>query len=340
METKTDNGASSIDEEQIRKTAEKAVQITEAEAKLVSFRARQLADIPPRTWYVKDMICPGFNMVTAKKAMGKTFFLMQMADAIGEGKEFLGRATTRAKVMLVSFELDEIDSSERFHGMCQLSENAYIMHAWSKEKALEAAELMITDLGFKVIMFDTFLPMLPLGDPNFKLNEYGDTEIYLKWRLLGKRNGAAIIASWHEGKTPRDDFLLNAIGSTGMVAQADSVISIDRKRGAAAGKLFTAGNHAKDSALSVIFENGIFKLGEGEISVDRLTPDEEKTLSALARFPEGATPTAIGLQTGRKDNAARAALNRLIARGKAQKIKRGIYALTDDSQRELEDLEE
>ena len=295
---------------------------------IVSFAARQEADIPPRTWYADGMICPGFNMLTARKAMGKSFFLTQLGNAIAEGQEFLGRKTTQAKVLLVSFELDERDTSERFKGMLRpLSPNAWIKHIWSTgEDAFADAERAITEGGFKVIMFDTFLPLLP-RDSDFKLNEYGDSEVYLRWRLLAKRHDAAIVASWHEGKTPRDDFMLNAIGSTGMVAQADSVISIDRKRGDPAGKLFIAGNHAKDSALSVVFEDGFFRLGDGEININRLTPDEEKTVAALAKHPEGATPDEIGLETGKNANAARATLNRLIARRKAIKHKRGVYGL-------------
>lgn len=310
--------------------------------KLISFHDRQVADIAPRIWFVDKTICPGFCMLTGKKAMGKSYLMMQIANAIAEGSELLGRATTKAKVLFVSFELDEHDTAERFRGMQELSENAYIVHGWSTgDKALKDAERVIKDLGIKVLMFDTFLPMLP-RDKDFQLNEYGDTECYLKWRQLGKRNDAAIIASWHEGKNPRDDFMLNAIGSTGMVAQADCVISIDRRRGEAAGRIFTAGNHAKDSVISVVFEDGLFKLGEGEIRTDRLTPDEEKTMGVLARHPEGATPTGIGLETGRNDNAARAALNRLIARRKVIKIKRGLYGIArdPDEQPELGEAED
>jgi len=294
---------------------------------ITSFRERQLAEIPPRTWYVEGMVTPGFNMIVGKKSQGKSFLMMQLANAIAAGAEILGRATTPTKVLYVAFELDEGDTSDRFKGMAPLAEDAYVLHTWSTgDKALADAERAITEHGFNVLMFDTFLPLLP-KDPDFKLNEYGDSEIYLRWRQLGKKHGAAIVASWHTGKNDREDFFLNPIGSTGMVAQADSLITIDRKRGDLAGKLFVGGNHVKDTAISILFEDGLFKLGEGEISMDRLTPDQEKTLTVLAQHPEGCTPTAVGLATGRNNNAARAALNRLIARGKVMKPARGVYAL-------------
>jgi len=295
---------------------------------LTTFRARQAEEIPPRTWFLEGMITPGFNMVAARKSTGKSYLLMQMAQAIAEGRELLGRKTLQAKVLYVSFELDEADTSDRFKAMlAPLSESAYVLHAWpSGERAFKAAEQAVKEYGFKVIIFDTLLPLLP-RDPKFELNEYADSDYYLKWRLLGKRCGAAIVASWHTGKNEREDFFLNPIGSTGMVAQADCLITIDRKRGHPEGKLFVGGNHAKDAVLPVIFEDGVFRLGEGEISPDRLTPDEEKTMAVLKLHPEGCTPSAVGLATGKNDHAARMALNRLIARGKVMKITRGVYGI-------------
>lgn len=294
---------------------------------IVSFRARQLAEIPPRLWFVEGMITPGFNMIAAKKSQGKSFLMMQLAAAIAEGREFLGRKTMQAKVLFVSFELDEADTSDRFKAMLPLSENAFLLHAWSTgEQAFADAERAIKELGVGVVMFDTFLPLLP-QDPNFKINEYGDSGYYLKWRLLGKKNNAAIAASWHTGKNDREDFFLNPIGSTGMVAQADSLITIDRKRGDAAGKLFIGGNHAADSTISVVFEDGVFRLGEGAGILDCLYPEEKKAMAVLAEHPEGCTPTFVGLKMGKTDNTARATLNRLIARGKVTKLTRGIYGI-------------
>jgi hypothetical protein len=271
------------------------------------------------------MVTPGFCMVTGKKGMGKSFLLLALADAIAEGKPFLGRQTTRSKVLYVAFELDELDTSERFKVMHQLSDNAYIVHSWpAEEKGLELAERAIRELGFQVLVFDSFLPILPPASA-FEINGYGDSTLYLKWRLLGKRHGTAICASWHEGKVGKDDYMLNAIGSTGMVGQADCIVSIDRKRGDSAGKLWIGGNHAPESVIPFIFENGTFSLAEGQAAIDRLTPTEEKTLAILAKYPEGCTPAKVAVELGKSDHAAVMSLNRLIARGLAVRVKRGVY---------------
>jgi len=293
---------------------------------LTSFQQRQDADLPPRLWFVDGMITPGFCMFTGKKSMGKSWLLLHLADSIAEGQPFLGRQVIRAKVLYVAFELDEQDTNERFRAMGRrLSENAYIQHFWpAEDKGFDLAEKAITEYGFKVIIFDSFLPLLPATSV-FDINGYGDSTFYLRWRLLGKRNGAAIVASWHEGKSPRDDFMLNSIGSTGMVGQADCVVSIDRKRGDSGGKLWIGGNHAPDTAVPFFFENGIFSLAEGQGAVEHLSTEEERTLAVLDNHPEGCSPTRVAVETGKSDHAALGCLNRLIARGKASRVKRGVY---------------
>ena len=129
-------------------------------------------------WFVEGMITPGFNIVSGRKAMGKTFFLLQMADAIAEGRDFLGSGTAKAKVLPVSFELDEKDTADRFRERAPLSRNAHLLHTWSKgEEAFADAEEAMTALGFRVIIFDTFLPLIP-DNGQFRLNEYGDSAYY------------------------------------------------------------------------------------------------------------------------------------------------------------------
>lgn len=290
-----------------------------------TLRSVQVADMPARTWFADGMVCPGFNVVSAKKAMGKSFLLLQAADAIAKGEPFLGRPTTKGKVLYVSFELDALDLHERLKGREPLSEDVAVAYSWpSGEKGLAAAEKAITEHGFKVVIFDTFLPLIPT-DGQFDINGYGDSTFYLKWRLMAKKHGAAIIASWHEGKAPREDFMLSAIGSTGMIGQADCVVSIDRKRGDAQGKLYLGGNHAPETAISFLFENGMFKLAEGQAAVEHLSRDEEKTLSVLKGHPDGATTVQVAVETGKSDASARQALGRLVARGKITRLRPGFY---------------
>ena len=123
--------------------------------------------------------------------------------------------------------------------------------------------------------------------------------------------------------------MLAGIGSAGMNAQADSVISIDAKRGDSCGRLLVGGNHAPDSVIPFTFEDGIFLLDEKELTGDRLTRDEEATVAALTDHPEGCTTAAVALAMGKSEEAARKSLGRLQARGMVIRPKRGLYLLSN-----------
>jgi len=316
-------------------------------ADIQTFRECQNKNLLPRIWYADRMVTPGLVLVVAKKSMGKTAFLLQLADAIAEGNEFLGMKTEKTKVLYVSFELDEHDLNERFRRMIPRSENASILFTWpAGDDAIPTAEKAIAD-GFRVLIFDTLLPLLP-ADPTWKLNEYADTGFYLDWRLLGKKNDTAIIASWHTGKTDRDDFFLSPIGSTGMVGQADSLISIDRKREDTAGKFFIGGNHTANFSIPFEFENGLFTVREGEGNIDRISEVEQTIMIFLTKHisegndrpegckhpegcnnPKGCTAAAVSLAIGKSIDPTRAALNRLKTRGKINNKEKGYWKIED-----------
>ena len=133
--------------------------------------------MPARIWYIQGVITPGLNLYTGRKALKKSWLLQQAGDAIAEGFPWLGRRTLQAKVLWVSFELDDGDLHDRLNTAKHLSDNMDILYSWpSGDEGLELAERAITERGYRVIIFDTFLPLLP-QDGLFKINEYGDTAI-------------------------------------------------------------------------------------------------------------------------------------------------------------------
>ena len=218
--------------------------------------------------------------------MKKSWLVQGAGDAISDGFPWLGRRTRQAKVLRVSFELDEGDLHSRLEMAKHQSDNMDIVFSWpSGDEGLQLAERAIVEKGYQVIIFDTFLPLIP-QDGIFKINEYGDTTFYLKWRLLGKKHGAAIVGTWHEGKTPREDFMLAGIGSAGMIGQADCVISIDAKRGESCGRLLVGGNHGMDAVIPFTFEDGVFTLDEVEASNYLFSRDEAATIAALTDHPD------------------------------------------------------
>lgn len=62
------------------------------EIDLVLLEHERTADIPARVWFIDGMITTGFNLVIAKKSIGKSFLVLDMAIAISGGFDFLDDA--------------------------------------------------------------------------------------------------------------------------------------------------------------------------------------------------------------------------------------------------------
>jgi len=291
------------------------------EVHLLRMEEERTADVPERVWFVDGMITSGFNLIIAKKAIGKSFFVLDMAVAIAGGDYFLGRSTTETGVLYVPTELDRIAMHERIQEFGKLPENLFIHYSWSTgQQALTDAENVLRSGFIKVLIFDMFLPIVP----EVETNAYESSAVYLRWRQLAQKYEAALICLWHSGKAVRADFMDAAIGTTGLIGQSDSIISLDRKRGEAAGKLFIGGNHGTEAVIKVFFENRHWHLvaGDGE---DFLSTGDTELLE-LVNTRGQTTPTTAAAVTGRTYDAVRVALAGLYERGVIEKTGRGIYA--------------
>lgn len=62
----------------------------------------------PRKWLVPGLL-PGWGMTVlgAKRGVGKSFFLLQLASALAAGAPFLSRETERQGVLFITLEDDE-----------------------------------------------------------------------------------------------------------------------------------------------------------------------------------------------------------------------------------------
>jgi len=289
--------------------------------KIFTIESERTADIPERTWFVDGMLTPGFNLLIAKKGIGKSFFALQAAVAVASGKPFLGRKTIQSPVLLVTTEIDRIALHERIQRFGELPSQLFVAYGWTVgDQALYDAEVVIKEHGIRVLIFDMFLPVIPAG---MDTNSYDTSAFFLKFRLMAQRHEAAIIAIWHSGKAERTDFMDAAIGTTGLLGQSDSVLSLDRKRGESGGKLYIGGNHGAEEVLSLTFENCTWNLGEGTASF--LGSKDEELLNALKKYPAGESYATVAALINRGKEATRAALIRLEDRGLVTKTGRGIY---------------
>ncbi len=148
---------------QARDTArEKAQTRADPLATVISCRALHAAEMPPRVWFIEGIFTPGFNLITGRKALKKSWLVQGAGDAISDGFPWVGRRTRQAKVLWVSFELDEGDLHSRLQTAKHQSDNMDIVFSWpSGDQGLQLAERAIVEKGYQV----DHLRHIPAADP-------------------------------------------------------------------------------------------------------------------------------------------------------------------------------
>jgi hypothetical protein len=280
-------------------------------------RGEQLAEIPPRTWFIDGMVTLGMDILTARKGMGKSLAAIQAGAAIASGGTFLNRGTTKARVLYVALELDRLAIHERLARMNPLPDDGMdFVYNWPRgDEALDLLEASVTEGGYRVVIIDMLAGILP---PNAETNSYDLSPFLSRLRHIGLDHGAAIIALHHSIKGDTGDAVSNMMGTTAFGGQADSIIAIDRKRGESGAKITVAGNHGRDLTLRVQLDTSSCRwvpLGEAEDEGPRLTEADAILVNVLEKHLEGLSASTLAATIGKAPNAARAGLSRLAQRG-------------------------
>lgn len=287
----------------------------------VSIEDERVADIPARQWSIEGLIPRGeLTIIGAKKGMGKTWLALQAGAAIVSGSRFLGLNTFQGNVLYWPSELDRIGIHERAQLLGELPKGFDVMYEPLPRgpKFLEVLPAIIRGYAYTVVIVDMMQAILPNGADS---NDYGIGNYLLALRHIAMETGAAVVGTWHNGKTERDDPVLSLIGSTGIGAQCGSIITLDRKRGEPGVKLYVSGNHTRERTIHARFVDGIFEACEaGEDAGPKLAPADRPVYEALAAHASGVKAPELARELDRASDAVRAALNRLKNQGHAHKI--------------------
>lgn len=174
---------------------------------------------------VEDMLTPGVALLGAPQKTGKTFFCLQLADAITNGKDFFGRKVKQGPVLYLAFEDHKYSFSHRLKRMgVEPNENLIIRFFASGEnfdlkKCIE--EEFRKKINFKAIIIDTFAKIRKSGDRDYE-SEYKEIAEYHK---LGLLYGLSIVLVTHLRKEINPALPFDSIyGSRGLTAGADCIL--------------------------------------------------------------------------------------------------------------------
>ncbi len=174
---------------------------------------------------VEDMISVGLTLLGAPQKAGKTFFGLQLAEAISTGKDFLGKKVMKGSSLYLAFE-DHRHKIQRRLKRMNIKENEHFVieilkadHNYNLERRIQEELLENPDL--KVVIVDTFAKMRRSKDRDYD-SEYAEATEYHE---LAFRYNLAIIMITHVKKEIDPNNPFDAIyGSRGLPAGSDSIL--------------------------------------------------------------------------------------------------------------------
>lgn len=174
---------------------------------------------------VEDMISVGLTLLGAPQKAGKTFFGLQLAEAISTGKDFLGKKVMKGSSLYLAFE-DHRHKIQRRLKRMNIKENEHFVieilkadHNYNLERRIQEELLVNPDL--KVVIVDTFAKMRRSKDRDYD-SEYAEATEYHE---LAFQYNLAIIMITHVKKEIDPNNPFDAIyGSRGLPAGSDSIL--------------------------------------------------------------------------------------------------------------------
>ncbi len=191
------------------------------------FTSKQLLDeklenIPS---IVENMLVPGVVLLGAPQKTGKTFFCLQLADAISNGKDFLGRKVKQGTVLYLAFEDHKYSISSRLKRMGVKPNEKFILRFYKNGDDFDFKSCLDEEWSrnqdLKIVIVDTFAKIRKNGERDYE-SEYKEIA---KYHSLGLVYNLSIVLVTHLRKEVNPSLPFDAIyGSRGLTAGADCIL--------------------------------------------------------------------------------------------------------------------
>lgn len=183
-------------------------------------------DIEDEPEIVENLIPIGATLLGAPQKIGKTFFALQLSNAVACGYDFLGNSVQQGHVFYIALEDTKAKILKRFRRFnIEISKNLNAKKVKAFDPLFDIEEEILKEIkrhpNLKMVIIDTF----PKIRKNTKVDYQMEYEELSYYHDLGIKYGIAIILVLHVKKViDRNAPFDNIYGSRGVTAAADAMI--------------------------------------------------------------------------------------------------------------------
>jgi len=281
--------------------------------------------------YLWDAVLPdaGLAVMAASKASGKTMILLQLADAIAKGRDYLGLPTQRTKTLFLELELSERRTQQRLSKMGIVPDGGLgFAFRWPQgQNGLNAIADIVRENEYGLVIVDVMQMLWPM---DADANSYQDVYSVLSpFRQMANDLDVMIILVTHRRKMETADYVDGVIGSVGIAANSDVILSLLRTRGEDEAILYIDGNDIESKKLALQFNSNPlgFTLSSASPEEIGLTPERREIIEAIRELGGTARPGQIGEMLGKDRSNVGHLMQTMADRGILKLVKTGTYTL-------------
>lgn len=220
---------------------------------------------------VEDLISLGLVLFGAPQKSGKTFFGLQLCDAIANWKDFLGRKVQKGTALYLAFE-DTMPKIKKRLKTMQVEKNDHFVIDILKSNPDYNVESRIqkelsNHYDLKIVIVDTFAKIRKSKERDYE-SEYSEASFYHE---LALKYGIAILLVTHVRKEIDINHPFDSIyGSRGLMAGSDSILVMYKKHHLSKNRqLAIQGKDIPDDEQTLMLnDNQILEVVEQEIEDD------------------------------------------------------------------------
>ncbi|MBB5535041.1 AAA family ATPase [Rhizobium giardinii] len=283
-----------------------------------------------------DIIVEGLTILAARPKVGKTWLMLDIAIAVGEGRDCLGGIQCEpGDVLYLALEDNKRRLQRRLtkllgvHGQ-EWPQHLHIAHTWPRadQGGLDHLRNWIAGVSKpRLIVIDVFARFrrpVPPGKQSYD-TDYGSIS---ELQTLAAEAGVAIVVVHHLRKSESDDDPLDTVsGTLGLTAAADAILVI--KKTGQGTSLYGRSRDTDEIDKAMKFDPETARwtiLGERP-DVER-SDERRAILNLLQEAGEPMAPKDVAAALGRKDANIRVLLSKMAKKGEIIQPKYGVYAIS------------
>ncbi len=290
-------------------------------------------EFPPPRWAVVDLVPTGAILLSGVFKSGKSWMMLQLADAVSRGRSFLGRATNQGTVLYLALEDGPARIQRRASMMgITLTENVHIYTSWTPgPDALASLDAWLRATPARLVIIDT-LSRWP--DENRDSDVWRrDTNRIAGLKTIADRYDCTVLIVHHRSKASREDLHQSVAGTNALQGAADGSLVLDRKRKENTAKLAILGRDIPEGEVALEFlpESCTWKALNIDPRELELKVERKRILDAIRSLGGTARTAQIAERSGKSKSTVSEHLGKLLADGYVHSVGNGVYSITTET---------